>query len=399
MQTVVFSSRNRLPVVLIQFPSIAALIRLRKTLFLFLLVTVASLVGCARLRHEQTEMVYVSARKAYLRDRVAAVSNRTGEVQNGDALVVLEHGRRFMRVRTPKNETGWIQEQMVIDAKTHDAFDELASAHKDDPPAATATLRDDLYMHITPGRDTDRFYLLAGESKVQLLQRASVTKTPTPGAVPAPAKPATAAPGAKSGATAAPAAKPELPPAYEDWWLARDSQGHIGWLLGGRVDVDVPDAIAVYGEGQRFIGTWPISTINDPGSDAPNHEVPQYIALMAPNKSGLSFDFDQVRVFTWSKGHHRYETGFRLKPIQGFLPVKVYTTETKQGTVPAFSFQIASNDDVTTDPATGIVRPAAPRTVEYAVIDTMVKRIGADTAPIPIKRDPTQAKKPAAKKR
>jgi hypothetical protein len=120
---------------------------------------------------------------------------------------------------------------------------------------------------------------------------------------------------------------------------------------------------------------------------------------MAPNKSGLSFDFDQVRVFTWSKGHHRYETGFRLKPIQGFLPVKVYTAETKQGTVPAFSFQIASNDDVTTDPATGIVRPAAPRTVEYAVIDTMVKRIGADTAPIPIKRDPTQAKKPAAKKR
>jgi hypothetical protein len=389
--------------VLILFPSIAAIIRLRKTLFLFSLLTVASLAGCARLRHEQTETVYVSARKAYLRDRVAAVSNRTGEVQNGDALVVLEHGRRFMRVRTPKNETGWIQEQMVIDAKTHDAFDQLANAHKDDPPAATATLRDDLYMHITPGRDTDRFYLLAGEAKVQLLERASVTKTQAPGAVPAPAKSAgpnqkAAAPGAKSGATAAPA-KPETPPpSYEDWWLARDSQGHIGWLLGGRVDVDVPDAIAVYGEGQRFIGTWAISTINDPDSSAPNHEVPQYLALMAPNKSGLPFDFDQVRVFTWSKGHHRYETGFRLKPIQGFLPVKVYTTETKQGTVPAFSFQIASNDDVTTDPATGIVRPAAPRTIEYGVIDTMVKRIGTDTAPIPTKRDPTQAKKPAAKK-
>jgi hypothetical protein len=37
------------------------------------------------------------------------------------------------------------------------------------------------------------------------------------------------------------------------------------------------------------------------------------------------------------------------------------------------------------------VRPAAPRTIEYGVVDTMVKRIGADTAPIPTKRDPTQA--------
>jgi hypothetical protein len=165
------------------------------------------------------------------------------------------------------------------------------------------------------------------------------------------------------------------------------------------VDVVVPDAIAQYGEGQRFIGTWPISSINDPESDAPNHQVPQYLALMAPNKSGLPFDFDQVRVFTWSKGHHRYETGFRLKPIQGFLPVKIYTTQTNQGTVPAFSFQIASTDDIKTDPDTGIVRPAAPRTVEYALIDTMVKRIGADTAPIPTKRDPNQPKKLVAKKK
>lgn len=370
---------------------------------LFPLLAVTAFSGCARFRHEQTETVYVSARKTYLRDRVAAVSNRTAAVENGEALVVLEHGRRFLRVRTPKNETGWIEEHMVIDAKLHDAFEQLAETHKNDPPAATASLSDDLYMHVTPGRDTDHFYLLAGNTKVTLIERASVTKTPTgtaPLAALAQPKPAApsqkpAAPGQHTATPVAPA-KPVQAPVLEDWWLARDAEGHTGWLLASRVDIDVPTAIEQYGEGQRFIGAWQIATMNDPQSDAPNHLVPEYLALMAPPKSGLPFDFDQVRVFTWSRSHHRYETGFRLHPIRGFLPVKIFTAQTAQGTVPAFSFQITSTDDVTTDPNTGIVRPAAPRTIQYELIDTIAKRFGPDMAPIPVKHEKDEAKKPAA---
>ena len=156
---------------------------------------------------------------------------------------------------------------------------------------------------------------------------------------------------------------------------------------GSRLDVDVPDEIAQYGENQRFIGSWVLTKVNDPGADTPSdHQVPEYLVVMAPYKSGMPFDFDQVRVFTWSTRRHRYETAFRLRPIQGFLPVHVTTMQTPRGPVPAFSFQIAGDQNVTTDPDTGITRPVNPRTITYQMIDTQVKRVGPDLAPIPTMR-------------
>ena len=387
--------------------------------FLLLLCTTVFSTGCNRLRHVQKEMVYVSIRQTFLHDRVAPVSNRVAEVTNGQALEVLEHGRRFLRVKTEKNDVGWIEEHAVIDQKTYDGFTQLASQHKDDAIAATATLRDDLAMHLLPGRDTERFYLVAGNTKVQLLARASAPKKSTEmnGPLPTAAEPENAetkksaepAPGAKAGAARKPVpatpAAPAEAPVMEDWWLARDAQGQTGWLLGSRLDVDVPDDVAQYAEGQRIVGAWILTKVNDPDSDFPDHKAPEYLTVMTPG-SGMPFDFDQVRVFTWSLKHHRYETGYRLHPIQGFLPVRIFSEDTPKGKVPAFSFLLGSNNSVATDPATGITRPVSPRTINYEMIDTQVKRIGPDMAPIQVGHEPGEkkaagkaARKQPAKKR
>jgi hypothetical protein len=361
--------------------------------------------GCSRVRHEQKEMVYVWTRQMYLRDRVAAVSNRVAEVSNGQELEVIEHGRRFLRVKTEKGEIGWIPDRAVIDSKAHDAFVQLANQHRGDPVVANGTLRDDIYLHVTPGRDTDRFYLLSGNAKVQMLVRASVSKSPAPA-------PAALSHAQSTDPTAptrvsverAPAPKPTQPPAatepdtppvvMEDWWLIRDAQGRAGWVLGNRVDVDVPDDIAQYAEGQRIVGAYVLAKVHDDGANTPDHEVAEYVTALAPPKAGLPFDFDQIRVFTWSLKRHRYETAYRIHPIQGYLPVRV-TGQSSNGAEPTFSFQISSSPDVAINPDTGIARPANPRTISYALRDTQVRRVGADMAPIPTMRSADEKKKTA----
>ena len=190
----------------------------------------------------------------------------------------------------------------------------------------------------------------------------------------------------------------------EDWWLVSDSQGHIGWLLSSRMDVDVPDEIGTYAEGQRYVGAYVFNKVYDPQSSAPNHQVPQYVTVLGPPKAGLPFDFDQVRVYTWNLRHHRYETAFRLHPIEGYLPVRVTTQSGPEGKAPTFSFQIANSKNLNVDSATGIIRPVSPRTITYEMDDTRAKRIGPDLAPIPIThstepKNKSKSAKPVKKKR
>jgi hypothetical protein len=373
-----------------------------KFLVLLLLLT-ATTTGCAHFHMDRHGKVYVYVRLTYLRDRVATVSNRIAQVTNGQELEVLGHNRRFLKVKTDKNVVGWIEERSVIDEATHEAFVKLAERSAKDPVVATAVARDDIYLHLRPGRDTDRFYLLAANTKVQLLARGSTPKS-TSGSTAPSSQSQAAAKSTAADAQSASDTQPATPPVVmEDWWLVRDGQGHTGWLLSRGVDMDIPVEILIYGERQRIVGAYALTKVIDPEAETPNHEVPVYVALLCTPKAGLSYDFDQIKVFTWNTKRHRYETAFRTRGIQGYLPVTIGSQQrTNGGSAPTFSFQIASNANIATDPDTGVNHPVSPRTISFVLLDTTVRRTGSDMGPIPVMQsddDKAKADKAAKKKK
>lgn len=289
-------------------------------------VIFALLTSCGRGRHRVLEVAYVSAAQASLRDQVAAIYNRVGTVKNGERVEIIDREKRFARVRTASGQEGWIEQRYLVDQKTYNAFQDLTRDNQNDPMQAPGILRNETNLHIAPGRESEHLYQLASGAKISLLKRATAEKQ---GVVPA----APRTNGGRSGKTAA-------GPVLEDWWLVRDDQSRVGWVLARMVDVDVPLDIAQYAEGQRFVAFFKLDEVQDG-----DKKVPQYLCLLTDPHDGLPFDFDQVRVFTWNVRRHRYETAYHEHGLRGVLPVTV-TQEAfeKEGILPVFILRVSDED-------------------------------------------------------
>ncbi len=282
--------------------------------------------ACNRGRHRVLEIAYVSAPQAILRDQVAAIFNRVGNVKNGDRVEVLEHEKRFSRVRTETGVEGWIEQRFLADQKTFDAIQNLTQDNQNDPVQAPGVLRNDTNLHVTPGRETEHLYQLTSGAKVSILKRATAEREPAA----TPFKPA---------APARPGARAPAGPILEDWYLVRDANARVGWVLSRMVDVDVPLDIAQYAEGQRIVAFFMLDEVPDG-----DKKVAQYLCVVSEPHDGLPYDFDQIRVFTWNVRKHRYETAYREHGLNGVFPVTL-TTENfdKEGNLPVFI--IRTRDD------------------------------------------------------
>jgi SH3-like domain-containing protein len=295
----------------------------------------ALLSACNRSGNRVLEVAYVSGVQAILRDRVAAVYEKAGVVKNGERVEVLDHDRRFVKVRTSTGATGWVEQRYLVGQQVYDQIQKLTADNQTDPVQAQGTTRNDTNLHVEPGRDTEHLYqILAGE-KLALLKRSTAEK---PGSVAPPAH--SAKPTGNNNKKEDKNKDEKKPvPLTEDWWLVRDSHSRVGWVLARMIDLDVPLEVAQYAEGQRIVAFFVLDQVQDG-----DKKVAQYLTVLTEPKDGLPFDFNQIRVFTWNVKRHRYETAYRER-MEGVLPVTVSQENfDKEGMLPVFTVRVQGDD-------------------------------------------------------
>jgi len=132
--------------------------------------------ACNRGRGRVLEVAYVAAVQANLRDQVAAVYEKAGVVKNGDRVEVLDHDRRFVKVRTSTGATGWLEQRYLVGQDVYDQIQKLTADNQNDPVQAQGATRNDTNLHVEPGRDTEHLYQISSGEKLSLLKRGTAEK-------------------------------------------------------------------------------------------------------------------------------------------------------------------------------------------------------------------------------
>ena len=208
--------------------------------------------ACGRHRQRVLEVDYVSAPQVTLRDQLAQVYNKVGTAKNGDRVEVIDREKRFSKVRLSNGVEGWVEQRYLVNEDVYKSFLKLAQDSKDTPVAGTAVTRNETNLHVEPGRDTEHLYQVSQGAKLSVMKRAAVEKVLPGGAKPAMAK--------------------DAKPPMEDWWLVRDAQDHVGWVLARLIDIDVPLDVAQYAEGQRIVACFVLNEVKDG-----DKQVPQFL--------------------------------------------------------------------------------------------------------------------------
>jgi len=121
-------------------------------------------------------------------------------------------------------------------------------------------------------------------------------------------------------------------------------------VLARLVDFDIPLEIAQYSEGQRMTAFFVLTEVADSGEkgkDDPGlpKKVPEYLSPVHRTQRRPTFDFNQIRVFTWNARRHRYETAYRERKLDGVLPASVgHEDFGKEGHAPTFTLHVRDKE-------------------------------------------------------
>lgn len=349
-----------------------------------LLPVLALLSGCNSQPTDSLGEAYVAPATLNLRHDLSSKNGFIAVLKHGDRLDIVDVRRRFVKVRTAKGAEGWVDSSELL------STDQMATIRRDNkafsalPSEGAASAYETTNLHIDPSRASPAFAAIPAAGVVTTLAHRmspKVTGPPPPNSLtliktqivprrqrrektarnalrlppkPPPPKPpanwqelsAERIDGAESVADAhaeiqrkQDAKKQEeskKPVIMEDWTLVRTKSNQYGWALSRNLMMAIPDEVAQYAEGKHITSYFDLGQVTD------DEKGVKHNWLWTTASSIESFDFDGWRVFLWNRHHHRYETSYRQRDVEGYFPVN---TDPAGPDNRAATFQLITKDD------------------------------------------------------
>jgi hypothetical protein len=244
-------------------------------------------------------------------DTPAEIRDQVCTLESGDKVQAVGHFRVWTHVRTCNGQDGWVDKAGLMDSATHEAEDRLLSAMSEVPVQARGHAADVDNVHIAPSRGAAVVAEVNPDEELEIFGRRVLQR---------------------SQENSAPEIMTVSLSHLEVWYLVREGS-HAGWILGRRVELDIPKNISSYAQDSNLVAWLTLNTVADNG-----REIPQY--LVADRAGDETCDFTHIRVLTWWKSKQTYAIAYREGGVQGYFPILV----THAGSVPYFRLRLVNDE-------------------------------------------------------
>ncbi|MGH9619338.1 MAG: SH3 domain-containing protein [Bryobacteraceae bacterium] len=329
-----------------------------------LLLVPLCFVSCRKKTSDVLGKAYVAPATLKLRSDLTEKNSTVAVLKHGEEVSIIDQRRIFLEVRTAAGAEGWLSSYDLLTSGEMQQIGRERLHARTLPPQGEATVFGPLNMHIEPSRGSPAFAQIHPGEVVQVLAHRMAPRTnhrpkraafvvlrarpkpppperrkmrllpPPPPAPPLPPnwKQMSGNPIEEQ------AAQPEKKPvAMEDWTLVRTSSDVTGWALSRNLFMKIPRDVEQYAEGKRITAYFDLGAVTDTKLGIVKHDW-----LWTTASKVESCDFNGWRVFLWSLNHHRYETSYRQRDVQGYFPIHVDPAESgKQGR----TFELILKDD------------------------------------------------------
>lgn len=288
-------------------------------LTLIFLLTLLS-ASCHRSERAQPSLfnTITTSKQTYIYKSPSWQAERIETLIPGAKIEVLQTtNRRWVRVRTPSRQVGWVEKRDILSHENYQEWQSLARRIVNNRPLIKGAPIDTANLRLRPGRNTVKLFRLREAESLDIFALAH-TRVVSP---------------VRSSTRREPSE-----PRYETWYLVRNSAGMVGWVLSRLINLDIPQQVLRYAEGKIIVFSQVIAVSRD--KEGKTH--PWY--LIAERNNGTDVDFDRVRILYWNLSHNRYELLYRIKNLAGVLPIRVTSAEPGQPARATFTVSYFSED-------------------------------------------------------